>query len=301
MAKSLQKGDIVSNNTIRPWHVTQSVDAFTGIDDYDIKISGSLTLTGSLQITGSANIKGSVSASSFTGSFTGSLKGTATTASYVVTAQTASYVVTAQTASYIQNAQTASYIQNAQTASYVVTAQTASYVVSSSYALSSSYAVSSSYVVSSSHAITSSFVNPLNQNVLITGSLTTSGSRVRNFRTITITDADYNTSPTEDIKSADDIILIIDNTTTSPVLGEGNLNVTSFLNSPAGRCVEIVNVKIGSGNGLILKNVTMAGGIRINNTNNINGIYDACDTLGSSITLMSMGLASTGSIWGTGV
>ena len=77
MAKSLQKGDIVSNNTIRPWHVTQSVDAFTGIDDYDIKISGSLALTGSLQITGSTNFKGSVSGSSFTGSFTGSFNGTA--------------------------------------------------------------------------------------------------------------------------------------------------------------------------------------------------------------------------------
>ena len=74
------------------------------------------------------------SAQSLTGSLTvtegitGSLQGTATTASFVVTAQTASYVATAQTASYVTTAQTASFVVTAQTASYVATAQTASYV-----------------------------------------------------------------------------------------------------------------------------------------------------------------------------
>ena len=53
MAKQLRKifitgsDEIVQNFTIESWHVSQSVDAFTGQDDYDIITSGSLTLSGS--------------------------------------------------------------------------------------------------------------------------------------------------------------------------------------------------------------------------------------------------------------
>ena len=50
MAKTFDKTDIVSLNVIRPYHVSQSVDAFTGIDAYDITLSGSFTLTGSLKL-----------------------------------------------------------------------------------------------------------------------------------------------------------------------------------------------------------------------------------------------------------
>jgi hypothetical protein len=62
----------------------------------------------------------------------------------------------------------------ASTASYIVTAQTASYVlnaVSASFATSASFAVSASRAISASFASTASFVTPLNQNVLITGSI----------------------------------------------------------------------------------------------------------------------------------
>jgi hypothetical protein len=51
MAKILSKTGILKNNTILAWHVTQSIDALTGIDDYDITISGSLEVTGSVNIT----------------------------------------------------------------------------------------------------------------------------------------------------------------------------------------------------------------------------------------------------------
>jgi len=50
MANILSKTGIVSLATIRPWHVSQSVDAFAGLNDYDITISGSLTITGSVYI-----------------------------------------------------------------------------------------------------------------------------------------------------------------------------------------------------------------------------------------------------------
>ena len=56
MAKVLKKifipttDEVVQNFPIESWHVSQSVDAFTGIDDYDITISGSLVVTGSVAI-----------------------------------------------------------------------------------------------------------------------------------------------------------------------------------------------------------------------------------------------------------
>jgi hypothetical protein len=65
MANILTKTGITTGQTIQPFHVTQSVDAFTGITAYDITISGSLTLTGSV--------------SSLNG-FTGNLVGTASRA-----------------------------------------------------------------------------------------------------------------------------------------------------------------------------------------------------------------------------
>jgi len=69
--QTLSKTGITNNSTIQAWHVSQSIDAFTGDVGYAITLSGSLNLTGST-ITGStANIT----------SITGSLKGTADTGS----------------------------------------------------------------------------------------------------------------------------------------------------------------------------------------------------------------------------
>jgi hypothetical protein len=63
------KSGITSGATIQPGHVTQSVDAFTGLVSYDITLSGSLKVTGSLSVLGS---------------ITGSINGNATTSTYVV-------------------------------------------------------------------------------------------------------------------------------------------------------------------------------------------------------------------------
>jgi len=98
-------------------------------------------------ITGSLNV---------TAGITGSLLGTASTASYVTLAQTASYVTLAQTASYVTTAQTASYITGsihtstnpALSASYASSSTSASYASSStsaSYALTAS-SISSNYI-----------------------------------------------------------------------------------------------------------------------------------------------------------
>jgi hypothetical protein len=50
MANILSKSGIVDNSTVRTWHVTQSIDAFTNAVAYDITISGSLTVIGDLNL-----------------------------------------------------------------------------------------------------------------------------------------------------------------------------------------------------------------------------------------------------------
>ena len=52
MAKTLSKSGISTGQDILAWHVTQSVDAFTGTGAYDVTLSGSLNVTGSV-VTGS--------------------------------------------------------------------------------------------------------------------------------------------------------------------------------------------------------------------------------------------------------
>jgi hypothetical protein len=55
MAITLTKSGIVNNTTIQAWHVTQSINALTGLVAYDITISGSLTVTGSFETRGFSN------------------------------------------------------------------------------------------------------------------------------------------------------------------------------------------------------------------------------------------------------
>ena len=63
MALTLSQTGIAQTQTINAWHVTQSVDAFTGTQAYDITISGSFGVTGSSTISGSLITIGSQTAS----------------------------------------------------------------------------------------------------------------------------------------------------------------------------------------------------------------------------------------------
>ncbi len=127
------------------------------------QLSGSYGLTGSLTISGSStfiNIGPAIFSGSVTSTdgFTGSLLGTATTASYVLQAVSASF---STTASY--------YGGSVTSASYALTATSASHALNANNAITASYVLNA---VSASFASTASSVNTLNQNVLITGSLT---------------------------------------------------------------------------------------------------------------------------------
>ena len=112
MAKTLNKIGITTGNTVEAYHVTQSVDAFTAIDAYDISLSGSFNMTGS--INGEPTVINPLTASY------------AITASYALNALSASYAVSSSheiikevSSSHANFADTASYVETAQTASFV--------------------------------------------------------------------------------------------------------------------------------------------------------------------------------------
>ncbi len=62
MARILSKSGITTGETVKTGHVTQSIDAFTGIEEYDITLSGSFTMTGG-SITGVEGVTNSLTAS----------------------------------------------------------------------------------------------------------------------------------------------------------------------------------------------------------------------------------------------
>ena len=82
MAKILSKTGISSGSIVQAGHVTQSIDAFTGIEAYDITLSGSLIVTGSVSLNTNINRDFFGTASN------------APTASYSLTSFSSSYALT---------------------------------------------------------------------------------------------------------------------------------------------------------------------------------------------------------------
>ena len=62
MAQTLSKTGITTGETVKTGHVTQSIDAFTGTEAYDITLSGSFTMSGG-SITGVAGVTNSLTSS----------------------------------------------------------------------------------------------------------------------------------------------------------------------------------------------------------------------------------------------
>jgi hypothetical protein len=83
MAKILSQTGIDTSQTVEAWHVTQSIDAFTGVEAYDITISGSLTLQNGTQGSDKIAVSDGNGNINFTSGITASLQGTA---SYAITA-----------------------------------------------------------------------------------------------------------------------------------------------------------------------------------------------------------------------
>ena len=195
MAKILSLNGIVTGQTVEAQHVSQSILAFTGLEAYDISVSGSFNVIGtsSFQIVSGSDFSGSyqgdgsrltnISSSFITGSnvygpfgsnsilsssyaATSSISGFATISSASLVSDR---TLSSDSATSASHAQTASY---AHTASYVLgTVETASFITASnvwgpygsnsiksaSFAVSASIAQTASFTVSSSYSLTSSY------------------------------------------------------------------------------------------------------------------------------------------------
>ena len=164
MALTLSNSGITSGSVVRAAEISQSIDAFTGAEAYDITLSGSFTTVGPQEITGSLNLSGSVESTGslnvsgsglFSGSlianggFTGSLKGDADKIKTSV-APAAQFSVlmglnTPGDTSDILIAPNSQFVYNVQSEELKTTASVALDAVSSSYTLSGSYALTASY------------------------------------------------------------------------------------------------------------------------------------------------------------
>jgi len=173
MANILDKNGITTGQTVEAYHVTQSIDAFTGTEAYDITLSGSFTVTGSIHHEGNQTTDGTITATQFIGPLNGTASH-AVSSSHAITASYAQNAPTSVSASYAVSSSysvTASYAENALTTSYTISAsyeinyetsssyaETASIAISSSYATTASYAQNAPTSVSASYAATASYV-----------------------------------------------------------------------------------------------------------------------------------------------
>lgn len=224
MAKILSLNGIVTGQTVEAEHVSQSILALTGLEAYDLTISGSLNVIGtsSFQMVSGSDFSGSyqgdgsrltgITSSFITGSnvygpfgansilsssyaATSSISGFATIASSSLVADR---TLASDSATSASHAQTASY---AHTASYVLgTVETASFITASnvwgpygsssiesaSFAISSSIAQTASFTISSSYSFTSSY-----SLEALSSSIATTASYVKNAETASYIDGAF--------------------------------------------------------------------------------------------------------------
>jgi len=192
MAKNLSLSGIQTGQAIEAKHVTQSINAFTGAEAYDITVSGSLTVQGPVQ--GTAGTLNNFSSSyALTASYAlnggsggggggsvGTLQQVMESGSITTLVITASAGISSSGA-IISPSFTGSLSGSALESISASFAQTASYalnVVSASFAQTASYvlnAVSSSYALTASHALDAEGF-PFSGSAVITGSLVISSS-----------------------------------------------------------------------------------------------------------------------------
>ena len=104
----LSKTGITTGQTVEPGHITQSIDAFSGIEEYDIFLSGSFNMTGS--INGEPGIVNPLTASFAISSSNSISSSFATSASFVISSSNSISSSFATSASF---ATTASFASNA--------------------------------------------------------------------------------------------------------------------------------------------------------------------------------------------
>ena len=267
MANILSQIGIETTNIVEAWHVTQSIDAFTGVVDYDISLSGSFNMTGS--INGEPG---------------------------VINPLTASYAITTSYAESSSYALTASY---AVSASYALTA---SYAVSASYEInyetSSSYAETASIAESASYASTASYVS------LVAGPNITINQAGTSFEISASSGGSLDTGSFYYSSSVNSNIITFhqgDGTTESVTVNTGSAFMTwitcsiTTLTIPTGNIGVIINYSGGNQVTLDLQNGNVGDIVEIVTLQQAEGRI-AVDYDGGTIKAWSTGSASGGSV-----
>ena len=203
-ANNFTVANTLTAQTIVVTTVSSSVVYSSGSNIFGNSTGNTQTMTGSLNLSGSMTVIGRATVADLTGSLFGTASWAsnsisasyAFTASSAINATSASYSYTASSAILASASLIATSASYAFTASSAINASASLIAVSASYAYTASSAISASYAFtassainafSASNALTASFVNTLNQNVLITGSLTIgSGSLGSSENTLTL-------------------------------------------------------------------------------------------------------------------
>ena len=177
MAKILSNAGIVTGLPVEAEHVSQSVNALTGVDAYDITISGSLVVNGLTYpyIDGPADLPILTDGA---GNLTIRVLETVPTASYVSSSNvdgphgfdsviSSSYAISSSHAIFANLASSSLFAIAAQQAENANTAISSSHTITASYALNGE---DGKYAISSSHALTASYVQgnvtePYKQNI----------------------------------------------------------------------------------------------------------------------------------------
>jgi hypothetical protein len=369
MAKKLTNIGIETGNTIQDFHVSQSIDAFTGVDEYDIYLSGSFNLTGSLTIDGlsdtpnshiltfdiSTNKVFTTSSIDFLNPLSSSFATSLSTISSSLTSSGNNFSNTDLTFTgdrfhntdgnilqittdngafgeswFVMNSTDPqigswmgyfdSYFRSFMDSNILdvrnnIIAQTPNLTTFNSASINVDVRFKGQsldnilFIDASENSVSIGKTSPnttldILGDTTISGSLITSGSRVRNFRHIILTNADYSTSPTKGVEPNDDILLIdtsaIDS---SPGAGSYNFNLSDLLvSSPAGRCIELV--KISGSAGVYIGNNTMSGPeLYLNGESDPDGIrfiLSGSQNVGGHLTILALGSQFSGSAWGMG-
>lgn len=133
--------------------------------------------------------------------------------------------------------------------------------------------------------------------------LTTSGSRVKTFRQISV--GSMSTNPSDEIFLTDELVLITNNNSSAGGVGEGNLSITSWLNnSDLGAMVEL-SIFQGTGTVSVILKYEAMDQLNINGTDASNNNFslvnmDGVNDVGAFVKILKLGNNSA-SIWGTGI
>ena len=333
MAKQLNKSGITTGQAITTSQISQSIDALTGVDAYDITISGSLNINSApiTNLTASGNISssGTIIGSNLSGTNTGDQD----LGSYMLSANTASFAITSSDVLFGHITASGNISASGGNIMGDVFANNPPGVGVNQISVRVNNRIDLSPNNSTAIRLTDSLVT-LNKDTSVNGDITsvtnitasgnisaagniigssgsfsdgliTSGSRTRKIRTVTLTAKGTNSlNAAQTIQPDDDIILIVGNTTPALTVNDFTFNCTDLFYAQAsevGRIVTIANVNSAVGSDLVLGAPNPGETPYTANGSSTDGKFGGvCTTIGDEVNIVVLGLRTV-AIYGSGI